>query len=114
MDVTDSNTGIPIPPARTFITPTTNTNKESNTNEAAVTQQGENAPVAHIDGVEQGTTQDNIYTLAANEIESMLVALLKVELHKRGLAVAGNKPILKQRLLEAVANNVRVRSDSDT
>ena len=110
MDVTDSNAGISLPPAHNFITPPRSTNEESNMDEANITQQGENAPVAHTDGVEQGATQDNTDTpLTRNEIESMTVALLKVELRKRGLSLAGNKPILKQRLLEAVASNVRVR-----
>ena len=44
----------------------------------------------------------------------MTVALLKVELRKRGLSITGNKPILKQRLLDAILSNVSVRTATDT
>jgi len=52
--------------------------------------------------------------LTAEQVEPMTVALLKVELRKRGLSFAGNKPILKQRLLDAILSNVSVRTTTDT
>ena len=43
----------------------------------------------------------------------MTVALLKVELRKGGLSTVVNKPIIGQRLLDALSSNVSIRTDAD-
>ena len=44
----------------------------------------------------------------------MTLALLKAEFKKKKLSTAGNKSILNERLLDAIAKNVTVCADIDT
>mmetsp|Transcript_65882 Transcript_65882/g.77411 ORF Transcript_65882/g.77411 Transcript_65882/m.77411 type:complete len:202 (-) Transcript_65882:1869-2474(-) len=51
--------------------------------------------------------------LQSEDVEPMKVALLKAELRKRGISTVGNTPILKKRLLDAIASNVTIRAVTD-
>ena len=63
---------------------------------------------------ELNDTESNDDRLTPPMVERMTVAELKTSLEERGLSKIGNKPALKQRLLDAIASNVQVRASEDT
>ena len=60
------------------------------------------------------TTKTTTETITTQQVNMMSVTQLKAELDKRGLQKQGNKPVLKERLLQAIATGVGVQHASNT